>query len=215
MRLLLAVRCVSIQRGSYLNALTNRTEVVIALVRNHIMTSKTIVKLNLGCHKTIKPGYTNVDKDHYPGVDMVSDCFDLNLPENYADEIYASNILEHAPHRETVNVLKHWHSILKEGGVLKLSVPDFEVIVKAYNEMGLCDWVRNQIWGDQIYNTAFHYTAFTEKTLTDALKQAGFSDISRVERLPGSTMDECSNNRIIGQNTLSGTFTSLNMVVVK
>ena len=179
------------------------------------MTNSTVVKLNLGCHRTIKPGYLNVDADHYPGVDMVADCFDLNLPEGYADEVYASNLLEHAPHKETVNILKHWHSILKEGGVLQLSVPNFDVVVRLYLEKGLCDWVRNQNWGDQGYAGAFHYTSFTEKTLTEALEQAGFSDISRVERLPSSGLLECSNIRIVGVTRLNGTFASLNMVAVK
>ena len=174
-----------------------------------------MVKLNLGCHNTIKPGHINVDCDHYPGVDMVADVFDLNLPENHADEIHASNILEHAPHRETLNILKHWYGILKENGILQISVPNFDILMKAYQEQGLCNWVRNQIWGDQEYNGAFHYTSFTEKTLTEYLKQAGFREANRVERLPGSTIHECSNNRVYGSKYLEGEFVSLNMVAIK
>lgn len=177
-------------------------------------TKMTEVKLNLGCHKSIKPGFINVDKDHYPGVDMVADVFDLNLPDEHADEIHASNILEHAPHRETLNILKDWYRILKVGGVFQISVPDFEVVLKMYQEHGFCDWVRNQLYGDQNYPGAFHYTCFTEKTLTDYLKEAGFLDISRVERLPGSTMHECSNNRLNSEKNFL-LLVSLNMVCVK
>jgi len=150
------------------------------------------VKLNLGCHNRPKEEYTNVDMDQYPGVDMVSDVSKLDLPDSCAEEIYASNVLEHFPHTRTMEVLKEWNRLLKEDGILKISVPDFDRAIEIYQKSGLCDWVVNFIYGDQGYPGAFHYCAFNEIRLTKILKEAGFSEVSRVEYLPSAGPDECS-----------------------
>ena len=153
-----------------------------------------MLKLNLGCHTRIKPGYVNIDKDFYPGVDRVGGVDSLPaFEDNSVDEIYASNIIEHFAHTETKRILTEWHRILKKDGILCISVPDFDRAIQIYLSCGLCNWVRNFLWGDQGYAGAFHYTAFNESTLTTILKDAGFSEISRVEKLPNSSPDECSN----------------------
>jgi hypothetical protein len=76
---------------------------------------------------------------------------------------------------------------------------------------GLKPWIRNFLWGDQGYEGAFHYTGFDEATLTEALKEAGFEDISRVDKLPGCQDTECSNNI----SNIDWKPVSLNMVCVK
>ena len=153
-----------------------------------------MLKLNLGCHTRAKPGYINIDRDKYPGVDRVGNVDDLSEFESDSiDEVYASNILEHFPHTDTKRVIKEWHRVLKKDGILCLSVPDFDRAIEVYLACGLGDWVRNFLWGDQCYAGAFHYTAFNEKTLTAILQEMGFTDISRVEKLPNSSPGECSN----------------------
>ena len=169
------------------------------------------MKLNLGCNTRIREGYVNVDKDKYPGVDVVTDVSKLPFPDNYADEVYVSHILEHFPHTKTVDVLKEWHRILKPGGMLKIAVPDFARTIELYYKTGLCDWIVNYLWGDQIYEGANHYCGFDEARLRKMLKLAGFTDIARVENLPGYQEDECSTN----VSNLDGKPVSLNMVAIK
>lgn len=169
------------------------------------------MKLNLGCHNRIKPGYINIDKDKYPGVDVTCDVFKLDMADCVADEIYASHILEHASHKRTIEILKDWHRVLKVGGILKVAVPDFKRTIEIYLQRGMEDWVVNFLWGDQIYEGANHYCAFDEGRLTKCLKAAGFNDISRVERFIGASPGECSNNI----SNLDGKSVSLNMVAVK
>lgn len=174
--------------------------------------TKMIKKINLGCHTRIRPDYINYDKDNYPGVDAIGTIEDLSrYAGNTFDEIYASNVLEHVSHTETVKVLKGWYRVLAPNGVLKISVPDFDRAIEIYQTNGLCPWVVNFLWGDQIYDGANHYVAFNQESLTRALKEAGFEDISRVEQLPGNQPDECSNLR----SNQDGRFVCLNMIAVK
>ena len=148
----------------------------------------------------------------YPGVDLVADVFSLpQYKDGSVTELYCSNILEHASHTRTVAILKEWRRLLCDGGVLKLSVPDFDRAIEIYRNHGLCEWVCNFLWGDQGYEGANHYIAFTEDSLRKALEQAGFTDISRVEQLPGNQDGECSNLR----SNIDGKLVCLNLVIVK
>jgi ubiquinone/menaquinone biosynthesis C-methylase UbiE len=134
----------------------------------------------------------------------------LPFKDGEASEVYASNVLEHFPHTRTGEVLKEWRRVLAPGGVLKVSVPDFDRAVEIYQKCNLAPWVINFLWGDQGYPGAFHYCGFNEVVLRSALKDAGFSDISRVDQLPGSDKVECSNNR----SNMDGRLVSLNMVAI-
>jgi SAM-dependent methyltransferase len=60
-------------------------------------------KLNLGCGRTILPGWLNVDFVTGPGVDIVVDLDDLArtplpLPDDSIDEFLGSHLLEHLHH---------------------------------------------------------------------------------------------------------------------
>lgn len=170
------------------------------------------LRLNLGCHTRIREGYINIDRDSYPGVDIVADVFSLPMYEDgVASEIYSSNILEHASHTKTVAILKEWRRILKDGGILKISVPDFDRAIEIYRTYGLKPWVVNFLYGDQGYEGADHRVCFNEEYLTRALKEAGFTDISRVEQLPGNQPGECSNL----VSNMDGRLVCLNMVITK
>lgn len=171
-----------------------------------------IKKINLGCHTRIRPDYVNYDKDDYPGVDAIGSVEDLSrYADNTFTEVYASNILEHVPHVRTVATLKEWYRVLAPGGVLKISVPDFDRAIEIYQRCGLAPWVVNFLWGDQVYDGAEHRVCFNEPYLTRVLKEAGFSEVSRVEKLVGNQPDECSN--LI--SNIDGKPVCLNMVCVK
>lgn len=169
------------------------------------------VKLNLGSRDRDIPGFKNMDIDKHANVDYVGDVSDLSRFEDKSvSEIYASHILEHFPHTQTLKVLKEWRRVLNDGGILYIGVPDFRRTIELYTAInGINDWIINYLYGDQEYTTAFHYTAFDERRLSDFLLKAGFSEASRVEFFRFNNKD-CSNNR----SSFDGKPVSLNMVAI-
>lgn len=148
------------------------------------------IRLNLGGRDTRIDGFLNVDLYEESNPDVICDCASLSLfKDGSVEEIYASNILEHWPHVETVNVLKEWKRVLKPSGKLWISVPDMNANLKIIAKHGLTPWAINLLWGDQIGPYAYHYINFTFATLAKAVYDAGFSDVKRVETLPYGLSD--------------------------
>ena len=153
------------------------------------------LKLNLGSRNRTLPGFKNMDCDKHENVDYVGDVSSLLMfQDNSIKEIYASHILEHFPHVKSLDVLKEWCRVLEVGGILYVAVPDFRRTIELYcKTQVLNDWMVNFLWGDQGYPTAFHYSGFDKKRLTDLLKEAGFSEVSQVEFFPqGINTKDCS-----------------------
>lgn len=170
------------------------------------------IRLNLGARDRAIPGFLSVDCDPHQGVDIVADVSDLSqFADGSVQEIVASHILEHFPSSKTLPVLKEWHRVLKNGGILYIGVPDFKRAVEIYAERGLCDWVQNWLWGDQGYATAFHYVGFDAAKLKAMVLEAGFSEVSIVDDLPVRAPKDCSS--LI--STLDGKPVSLNAVCVR
>ena len=164
----------------------------------------------LGGRTTHLEGFTNVDLYEGEEVDVKADVSDLSMFESGSvHEIYASHILEHFSHKKTVAVLSEWRRVLKKAGKLYISVPDFDAMIKLYNIGGLTDFIRNTLYGDQLYDLAYHYTAFTYATLGRFCVEAGFSDVKRLQELPYGLVD-CSHNRV----TSTGGLVSINAEVI-
>ena len=79
--------------------------------------------LNLGCGKKLMPNAVNVDITDYPGIDQVVDLskFPWPWPNDYADEIHLSHILEHFSDQKQF-IYECW-CMLKPGGLLHISGP--------------------------------------------------------------------------------------------
>ena len=177
-----------------------------------MLTAATNIKLNLGSRDRKIPGFQNMDIDAHPGVDIVGDVSSLSMfADGSVSEIYASQVLEHFPQQMTARVLKEWCRVLEPGGILYVGVPDFERACEIYRKFGMNDWIVNQLWGDQGYSTAFHYTGFDEARLRSMLMSAGFSEASRVVDMPVGDRKDCSHNRF----NIDGKPVSLNMVGIK
>ena len=57
----------------------------------------------------------------------------MPFEKNSVDVIYASHVLEYFDREEATEVLGKWYSVLKNEGVIRLAVPDFEIISELYN----------------------------------------------------------------------------------
>jgi len=83
-------------------------------------------KLNLGCGRTILPGWLNLDCYAAPGVDLVVDleaCQPgrIPLPDDALEELQASHVLEHI--RATLPLMQELHRITRAGGLFTIRVP--------------------------------------------------------------------------------------------
>ncbi len=91
---------------------------------------------------------------------------ELNLPENYFDVVTMWQVLEHIPH--PLETLKEAHRILKPGGLIAASTPDFGGIPSRI--------LRRNWWNIR----SLHINQFTTSTLIGILQNAGFRNVSSV-----------------------------------
>jgi hypothetical protein len=69
-------------------------------------------------------------------------------------------------------------AVLKVGGTLRISVPDFERILDIYKaENGSIEKIEGPLLGGQNYAYNFHMSVFNKTYLSKLLREAGFTDI--------------------------------------
>lgn len=141
------------------------------------------MKLHLGCGKRYLPGYTHVDLDEFEHIDVNTSIDNLSMFEtNSIDEIYSSHALEYFDVYEVLVVLEEWKRVLKQGGSLRIAVPDFQNLTKVYLETGDIENVIGPIigrWPISQDRIIYHKQIFDEKKLSDLLRDCGFENISR------------------------------------
>jgi predicted SAM-dependent methyltransferase len=144
----------------------------------------TELKLHLGCGKRYIPGFVHVDQDAYPHIDYRSDI--RRLP-SFGDDsvalIYACHCFNFFDDDEAVEVLAEWRRVLVPGGVLRLSVPDFEAVAKAYLEIGEVEPVKRLVTGyyQGQKETCWYRTIYDETSLRSLLERCGFVDVGRYD----------------------------------
>jgi ubiquinone/menaquinone biosynthesis C-methylase UbiE len=136
------------------------------------------VKIHLGCGERYFPGWVHVDVRLFEHVDHVCDIRSLPFPDGHADLLYACQVLEYFDREEAVDVLTEWKRVLRPGGVLRLSVPDFAVLVKLYG-LGLpIKWILGTLFGriagPEPGSHLYHHTTYDEPSARQLLEQVGF-----------------------------------------
>lgn len=97
------------------------------------------MKLNLGCGVYKLEGFVNIDASDYCEPDLVANALGLPYEKETASIIYAGHLIEHLEMAEVYEALKHWHDILKPGGKLILTFPDFEKVFEMWDN-GWANW---------------------------------------------------------------------------
>ena len=146
------------------------------------------IKFNMGCGRDRLPGYLGVDM-HSDTADIKQDIMKLDLPEQCADEILASHVIEHIPQHRASKVLEKWLATLKDGGMLVMETPDLAGLCKDYLEQEGAD---QQMTAMCIYGAHVdritpetqekgalspHLWGYTPKSLADLCTSVGFKDI--------------------------------------
>ncbi|MHB8904519.1 MAG: class I SAM-dependent methyltransferase [Melioribacteraceae bacterium] len=135
--------------------------------------------IHLGCGEINSKEFINVDSRFFPHIHHISQVQKLPFfPDNYADLIYTSHTLEHIQMLDIKDVLVEWKRVLKPGGILRISVPDFDKILTVYtsNDNSI-EVIWKPLMGGQEYKENSHYSVFNYNYLEKMLIGSGFQEI--------------------------------------
>jgi predicted SAM-dependent methyltransferase len=176
------------------------------------------VNLHLGCGERSIPGFIHVDVRAFDNVDMVCQLNKLDtFKDSSVDLIYCSHALEHFKRYDCEGVLKEWHRVLKPGGILRVAVPDFEAIVKIYQEYKDVELLIGLLYGGQDYQYNYHHVVFDFNSLSELLTNVGFTQIRRYnwKLTIHKDYDDYSQAYIPHMDKENGVLMSLNVECVK
>lgn len=147
-----------------------------------------MLKLHLGCGKRNIPGFTNVDICDLPHIHYRQNAGDMsNFADNSVKLIYSSHMLEYFDRTEAEGVLKEWRRVLVSGGTLRIAVPDFEALVKAYERYGDIEVVLGPLFGRMSVSTTsgehfiYQKTAYDFRSLKTLPESVGFTNVHRYD----------------------------------
>jgi predicted SAM-dependent methyltransferase len=139
------------------------------------------VNLHLGCGPIDSPGFINIDGLPLPHVHYIRSLDNLSpFQDESINLVYASHCLEHFSHREVPTVLQEWFRVLKKDGVLRISVPDFDLLLDIYHDNNQdINTIVGSLMGGQSDRYDCHMIAFNQSSLTNLLNQTGFSKVRK------------------------------------
>jgi len=178
-----------------------------------------LLRINLGCACRLLEGYVNVDlnsleeiKKRYPNIEIAdkeeflqANVFSLPFGDATVDEIRADALLEHFSFKEESQFFYEVKKLLKPGGLLCFSVPDFEDIVTtwlnakddwkdffrdddeaiaqehwfgqySYSTESRWGYIMASIFGPQNGKGQFHKNAYTEAKIRAICKKLDFNE---------------------------------------
>lgn len=172
------------------------------------------MKLHLGCGKRYIAGFVHIDAVDYPHIDHVATIDNLSfIPDNSVELIYNCHVLEHFKRRDVDRVLQEWRRVLKPGGTLRVSVPDFSKLCEVYQRENRIELVIGALFGRQDYLYNIHYNVFDFSSLAQSLEQAGFVNVRPYDwrATEHADVDDFSQAYIPHMDKEHGTLISLNV----
>ena len=136
------------------------------------------VLVHLGCGDVDAPGFINVDFNPAPHVHFVHDVTSLPfLSDESANLVYACHVLEHFPKEQIKNIFWEWRRVLKHGGTIRLSVPDFDKLITVYfDNSNNVESIRSALLGYlDGYNS--HLLLFNFEFIKNLLEENGFINV--------------------------------------
>jgi predicted SAM-dependent methyltransferase len=106
--------------------------------------------------------------------------------EGSVDLIYNCGTLEYFDRFEVIDVLREWNRVLRAGGTLRISVPNFKSVVKVYLQNGEDldgEGILGLLYGRiEIETTGqarimYHRTVYDFESLEKILHAAGFNNV--------------------------------------
>lgn len=162
------------------------------------------IKINIGCGLSGIAGWHNLDNSptiHLSRIPLLKQMLKLptwpkdvrrfdvrkGLPfgKKTVQYIYSSHTFEHFTYDEALKIAKDCHQVLDAGGVLRIVVPDLELVVREYladsnpvasqtflSRLGLA-----HSWQDFLHPGSHHSQMFDGRSLVHLLREAGFQSV--------------------------------------
>lgn len=181
------------------------------------------MKLHLGSGKRYIPGFVHIDINPFPHIDYVHDISKLPMiKSNSCELIYFSHGIEYFDREEIKNVLKEWKRVLKKDGIIRLAVPDFEALIKVYENYKDINKILGPLFGRwQILKNKkkilYHKTVYDFKSIKGVLESAGFKQIKKYDwrKTIHKDYDDYSQSYIPHMDKEKGLLISLNVEAKK
>ncbi len=146
-----------------------------------------VARLHWGCGSHTPAGWINSDLREGPGVDIAGNILDgLPIDDDSLDYISSQHVLPELNIHEQVPALRELRRMLKPGGVLRMSLPDLDKAIEAYQagrQEHFLVWEYDTIAGNFITQMLWHSTIgtlFTYAFLEELMLKAGFREVRRV-----------------------------------
>lgn len=184
-----------------------------------------MIKLHLGCGKRdFGQDWIHIDGGNFPHVSS-HDIINLPFEKGSVDLIYNCHVFEYFDRFEAVEVLSKWKSYLKEGGVLRIAVPDFESMAGYYlylKQMKINNPLNNFIgplYGKWKMNnkSIYHKTVYDFESLKEMLEAVGFKNVRKYDwrKTEHSNFDDHSQSYLPHMDKENGMLMSLNVEATK
>lgn len=164
------------------------------------------VLIHIGCGTTNSPEFINIDARPLAHVHIATDNITSlrDFQTGTVDLVYMCHILEHIKRDNLKKVLSEMSRVLNVGGVLRLSVPDFDKLVEVYSASGKdMNAISRQLIGGQDHEYNIHYSVFNHRRLSELLKEVGFREIAPWD--PGNCRRHDLTDRVSCKMKVNGT----------
>jgi len=149
------------------------------------------LKVHLGSGPINIQGWINIDARSYEHVHVVSDGFELReFADEAISEIYLCHVLEHFSFEEAKALLKNLKLKMREGGIIRISVPSFDKLIEVYMLSGAdINKIKFALMGGQDYQYNFHKSVYNLKSLRKLLESCGYTNVLEWETLTDFGVD--------------------------
>jgi SAM-dependent methyltransferase len=115
----------------------------------------------------------------------------FRFPDSTFEAVLATHVLEHLPPDAAERCLRETHRVLAPGGILRVAVPDLDVMVANYDpaEPDRFLWGIYQGRSADANWSARHWWQYNATSLEQLLRRTGFRDIQRCEFRDGRLPD--------------------------
>jgi predicted SAM-dependent methyltransferase len=175
-----------------------------------------MINLQLGCGK--------LKLDNFINIDIMSDVADMKLDindlsvfnNNTIDQIYICHVLEHIQRTQILNLFLEWNRVLKKDAILRIAVPDFEKVVKLYQQNENIPEIIGLVNGGQRNKYDIHFVIFDYNILNELLNICGFKKVERYDAFEFlGEKDDYSKSYLPHMDFKNGELMSLNIKCIK